>query len=127
MERFAVDLAELVPEADIRFGHGQMPEAQLERVMQDFYHQRFNVLICSTIIESGLDIPSANTIIIHRADRFGLAQLHQLRGRVGQIAPPSLRVSANPQPRPNQRRRQKALGRLRIDGRTRRRLRAGIA
>ena len=83
MERFALELAELVPEAEINFGHGQMGEMQLERVMQDFYHQRFNVLVCSTIIESGLDIPSVNTIIIHRADRFGLAQLHQLRGRVG--------------------------------------------
>lgn len=83
IESFAEELAELVPEADINFGHGQMRELQLERVMQDFYHQRFNVLVCSTIIESGLDIPSANTIIIHRADRFGLAQLHQLRGRVG--------------------------------------------
>lgn len=83
MERFSLELAELVPEAEINFAHGQMGELQLERVMQDFYHQRFNVLVCSTIIESGLDIPSANTIIIHRADRFGLAQLHQLRGRVG--------------------------------------------
>ena len=83
IERFAGELAELVPEADINFGHGQMGELQLERVMQDFYHRRFNILVCSTIIESGLDIPTANTIIIHRADRFGLAQLHQLRGRVG--------------------------------------------
>ncbi|MEJ2176881.1 MAG: helicase-related protein, partial [Gammaproteobacteria bacterium] len=70
-------------EAEINFGHGQMGELQLERVMQDFYHQRFNILVCSTIIESGIDIPSANTIIIDRADKFGLAQLHQLRGRVG--------------------------------------------
>jgi len=83
IERFAAELAELVPEAEIHCGHGRMGEAQLERVMQDFYHQRFNILVCSTIIESGLDVPSANTIIIHRADRFGLAQLHQLRGRVG--------------------------------------------
>ena len=83
MERFCEELAELVPEAEIEFAHGQMGEAQLERVMQAFYHQRFNILVCSTIIESGIDIPSANTIIIHRADRFGLAQLHQLRGRVG--------------------------------------------
>ena len=83
MERFSLELAELVPEAEINFAHGQMGEMQLERVMQDFYHQRFNVLVCSTIIESGIDIPSVNTIIIHRADRFGLAQLHQLRGRVG--------------------------------------------
>ncbi len=83
IQRMASELAELVPEADINIGHGQMPEARLERVMQDFSHQRFNLLVCSTIVESGIDIPSANTIIIHRADRFGLAQLHQLRGRVG--------------------------------------------
>lgn len=76
-------LARLVPEAEIRIAHGQMPERDLERVMSDFYHQRFNVLLCSTIIESGIDIPTANTIVINRADRFGLAQLHQLRGRVG--------------------------------------------
>src|SRR5690554_7371722 len=60
-----------------------MRERELERVMSDFYHKRFNVIVCSTIIETGIDIPSANTIIIHRADKFGLAQLHQLRGRVG--------------------------------------------
>ena len=83
IESAVEDLRELVPEAEINFGHGQMGELQLERVMQDFYHQRFNVLVCSTIIESGIDIPSANTIIINRADKFGLAQLHQLRGRVG--------------------------------------------
>ncbi len=83
MERTVEELKELVPEAEINFGHGQMGELQLERVMQDFYHQRFNILVASTIIESGIDIPSANTIIINRADRFGLAQLHQLRGRVG--------------------------------------------
>jgi transcription-repair coupling factor (superfamily II helicase) len=77
------ELQELVPEADIRIAHGQMPEHDLERIMLDFYHQRFNVLVCSTIIESGIDVPSANTIIIERADKFGLAQLHQLRGRVG--------------------------------------------
>jgi transcription-repair coupling factor (superfamily II helicase) len=79
----ARDLQELVPEATIRVAHGQMPERELERIMLDFYHQRFNVLVCSTIIESGIDVPSANTIIIERADKFGLAQLHQLRGRVG--------------------------------------------
>ncbi len=83
MEGFCRELAELVPEADIHFAHGQMSEPQLERIMQDFHHQRFNVLVCSTIIESGIHNPAANTIIIHRADRFGLAQLHQLRGRVG--------------------------------------------
>src|SRR5690625_7377077 len=60
-----------------------MRERDLERVMSDFYHKRFNILVCTTIIETGIDIPSANTIIIHRADKFGLAQLHQLRGRVG--------------------------------------------
>src|SRR3546814_9899202 len=76
-------LSELVPEARIGIAHGQMPERELERVMLDFHKQRFNVLLCSTIIESGIDIPNANTIIINRADRFGLAQLHQLRGRVG--------------------------------------------
>ena len=76
-------LAELVPEARIGIAHGQMPERELERVMLDFQKQRFNVLLSTTIIESGIDIPNANTIVINRADRFGLAQLHQLRGRVG--------------------------------------------
>jgi transcription-repair coupling factor (superfamily II helicase) len=83
IEKMARQLAELVPEARIRIAHGQMPERELEQAMLDFHRQRFNVLVCTTIIESGIDIPSANTIIIHRADRFGLAQLHQLRGRVG--------------------------------------------
>jgi transcription-repair coupling factor (superfamily II helicase) len=77
------ELEALLPEARIAVAHGQMPERELERVMRDFYHQRSNVLLCSTIIESGIDVPSANTILIHRADKFGLAQLHQLRGRVG--------------------------------------------
>lgn len=76
-------LEELVPEARIAVAHGQMPERELEQVMKGFYQQRFNVLLCTTIIETGIDVPSANTIVIHRADRFGLAQLHQLRGRVG--------------------------------------------
>lgn len=83
IERMARELGELVPEARIRIAHGQMPERELEQVMLDFHRQRFNVLVCSTIIESGIDIPSANTIIVNRADRFGLSQLHQLRGRVG--------------------------------------------
>ncbi|PZW69810.1 transcription-repair coupling factor (superfamily II helicase) [Pseudomonas sp. URMO17WK12:I1] len=83
IEKCAADLAELVPEARIGIGHGQMNERELEQVMGDFYHKRFNVLIASTIIETGIDVPSANTIIIERADKFGLAQLHQLRGRVG--------------------------------------------
>ncbi len=76
-------LAELLPEARIAVAHGQMPERELEQVMRGFYQQRSNLLLCSTIIETGIDVPSANTILIHRADRFGLAQLHQLRGRVG--------------------------------------------
>ncbi len=76
-------LAELLPEARIAVAHGQMPERQLEAVMRDFVAQRYNVLLCSTIIETGIDVPSANTIVISRADKFGLAQLHQLRGRVG--------------------------------------------
>ncbi|MBU6437905.1 MAG: DEAD/DEAH box helicase, partial [Betaproteobacteria bacterium] len=76
-------LAALVPEARIAVAHGQMPERELERVMKDFVAQRHNVLLCTTIIETGIDVPSANTIVIHRADKFGLAQLHQLRGRVG--------------------------------------------
>ncbi|MDG1580474.1 transcription-repair coupling factor [Pseudomonas sp. GOM6] len=83
IEKCAADLAELVPEARIAVGHGQMHERDLERVMSDFYHKRFNVLVASTIIETGIDVPSANTILIERADKFGLAQLHQLRGRVG--------------------------------------------
>ncbi len=81
--RMQRELSELVPEARIGIAHGQMPERELEQVMLDFHKQRFNVLLCSTIIESGIDIPNANTIVINRADKFGLAQLHQLRGRVG--------------------------------------------
>ncbi|KAF0281304.1 transcription-repair coupling factor, partial [Spiribacter roseus] len=97
IQRAAETLGELLPEARVAIAHGQMPERDLERVMLDFYHQRFNILVCSTIIESGIDVPTANTIIINRADRLGLAQLHQLRGRVGRshhrayaylIAPP---------------------------------------
>ncbi|HEX7636973.1 MAG TPA: transcription-repair coupling factor, partial [Burkholderiaceae bacterium] len=76
-------LAELLPEARIAIAHGQMPERELEAVMRDFVAQRVNVLLCSTIIETGIDVPTANTIVISRADKFGLAQLHQLRGRVG--------------------------------------------
>jgi len=83
IDRAARELKELLPEARVDIAHGQMRERDLEKVMSDFYHQRFNVLVCSTIIETGIDIPSANTIVIHRADKLGLAQLHQLRGRVG--------------------------------------------
>lgn len=83
IENTAEKIRELVPEARVGVAHGQLPERSLERIMSDFYHRRFNVLVCSTIIETGIDVPSANTIIIERADKFGLAQLHQLRGRVG--------------------------------------------
>ncbi len=83
LEKKAAELAELVPEAKVGVAHGQMREGRLERIMLSFYRQEFNVLLCTTIIENGVDIPTANTIIIHRADKFGLAQLHQLRGRVG--------------------------------------------
>ncbi len=76
-------LEEILPEARIAVAHGQMPERELERVMRDFVAQRFNLLLCSTIIETGIDVPTANTIVMSRADKFGLAQLHQLRGRVG--------------------------------------------
>jgi transcription-repair coupling factor (superfamily II helicase) len=104
IQRTGEKLAKLVPEATIRIGHGQMAERELEQVMLDFYHRRFNVLLCTTIVESGLDVPTANTIIIDRADRFGLAQLHQLRGRVGRshhrayaylIAPPRAEMNAD--------------------------------
>ena len=83
MQRAEREINELVPDARVGMAHGQMRERDLEAVMSDFYHRRFNVLLCTTIIETGIDIPSANTIIIERADKFGLAQLHQLRGRVG--------------------------------------------
>jgi transcription-repair coupling factor (superfamily II helicase) len=83
IEKMARELNELIPEARIGVAHGQLRERELEQVMSDFYHLRHNILVCSTIIETGIDIPNANTIIIERADKFGLAQLHQLRGRVG--------------------------------------------
>jgi transcription-repair coupling factor (superfamily II helicase) len=83
IEKIADDLRQLIPEASIRVGHGQMRERDLEQLMVDFYHRRFDILVCTTIIESGIDVPTANTIMINRADKLGLAQLHQLRGRVG--------------------------------------------
>jgi transcription-repair coupling factor (superfamily II helicase) len=83
IEKAGRDIGELIPEARVGIAHGQMTERELETVMKDFYHKRINILVCTTIIETGIDIPSANTIIIDRADKFGLAQLHQLRGRVG--------------------------------------------
>ena len=97
-------LEELVPEARIAVAHGQMPERELEEVMKGFYQQRYNVLLCTTIIETGIDVPTANTIVIHRADRLGLAQLHQLRGRVGRshhqayaylLTPPEDAITSN--------------------------------
>ncbi len=83
MDKMAREIEKLVPEARVKIAHGQMAERELEQIMLDFYHQRFNLLLSTTIIESGIDIPTANTIIINRADKLGLAQLHQLRGRVG--------------------------------------------
>jgi transcription-repair coupling factor (superfamily II helicase) len=104
IQSVANDLQKLLPEADVRIAHGQMSERELEIAMLDFYHRQFNVLVCTTIIESGIDIPTANTIIINRADRLGLAQLHQLRGRVGRshhqayaymLAPPLRALNAD--------------------------------
>jgi transcription-repair coupling factor (superfamily II helicase) len=86
INRAAARLAEIVPEARIAVAHGQMPEAALEQVMIGFWEKAYDVLVCTTIVESGLDIPNANTLIVERADMFGLAQLHQLRGRVGRGA-----------------------------------------
>jgi transcription-repair coupling factor (superfamily II helicase) len=83
IENMRERLEKLLPEARIRVGHGQQGERELEQVMRDFYQQRFDILLCTTIIETGIDVPTANTILINRADKFGLAQLHQLRGRVG--------------------------------------------
>ncbi|WP_019027486.1 transcription-repair coupling factor [Colwellia piezophila] len=102
IDKTAADIQKLVPEARVVTAHGQMRERELERVMSDFYHQRFNVLVCTTIIETGIDVPTANTIIMDRADHLGLAQLHQLRGRVGRshhqayaylLTPPEKRIT----------------------------------
>jgi transcription-repair coupling factor (superfamily II helicase) len=104
IEKTARRMTELVPNARVEIAHGQMRERELERIMRDFYHQRFNILVCTTIIESGIDVPTANTMIIDRADKLGLAQLHQLRGRVGRshhrayaylIAPPPKAMTAD--------------------------------
>lgn len=104
IEKVARELTDALPQARVAYAHGQMRERQLEQVMSDFYHQRFNVLVCTTIIETGIDVPSANTIIIDRADKLGLAQLHQLRGRVGRshhqayaycLTPPTKRLTAD--------------------------------
>ena len=99
IEKTAEDLRQLIPEARVGVAHGQMRERELEQIMSDFYHKRFNVLVCTTIIETGIDIPSANTIIIERADKFGLAQLHQLRGRVGRSHHQAYAYLLTPPPR----------------------------
>ncbi|MEO1037278.1 MAG: transcription-repair coupling factor [Pseudomonadota bacterium] len=108
IESIAEKLETLIPEATLRIGHGQMKERELEAVMADFYRQQFNLFVCTTIVESGIDVPTANTIVINRADRFGLAQLHQLRGRVGRshhrayaylLAPPKAALSDDAQRR----------------------------
>ncbi|TVT54976.1 MAG: transcription-repair coupling factor [Sedimenticola thiotaurini] len=104
IENTAQKLEKLLPGVKVQVAHGQMRERELESIMRDFYHQRFNILVCTTIVESGIDVPSANTIIINRADKLGLAQLHQLRGRVGRshhrayaylITPPPKTLSAD--------------------------------
>ena len=108
IDRIGRLVADLVPSASVQVAHGQMREQELESVMLDFYHQRFNVLVCTTIIESGIDVPTANTIVINRADRMGMAQLHQLRGRVGRshhrayaylLAPPKSQMTADAEKR----------------------------
>ncbi len=99
IERTAEEIAEIVPEARIAIGHGQMRERDLEKVMSDFNHQRFNVLLCTTIIETGIDVPTANTIVMDRADHLGLAQLHQLRGRVGRSHHQAYAYLLTPHPR----------------------------
>ena len=108
IERIGRELNEILPEARVRIAHGQMRERDLEQVMLDFYHRRFDILLCTTIIESGIDVPSANTIVVERADKFGLAQLHQLRGRVGRshhrayaylLTPPREAMTADAQKR----------------------------
>lgn len=104
IEKQTRELQELLPDAKIHFAHGQMREKELEQIMVDFYHQRFNILVATTIIESGIDVPTANTMLINRSDKLGLAQLHQLRGRVGRshhrayaylITPPKKSMTAD--------------------------------
>ncbi|MBR9727014.1 transcription-repair coupling factor [Shewanella intestini] len=115
IERMANEIRELLPEARVVTAHGQMRERDLEKVMSDFYHQRFNVLVCTTIIETGIDVPTANTILIDRADKFGLAQLHQLRGRVGRSHHQAYAYLMTPHPKrmtPDARKRLEAIGAL---------------
>ena len=98
IDRIAEELAEHIPEARVGIGHGQMPKRELESVMSDFHHRQINLLVCTTIIENGIDVPNANTIIIDRADKFGLAQLHQLRGRVGRSSRQAYAYLLTPEP-----------------------------
>ena len=99
IEQAAEELSELYPGARIAVAHGQMPKRRLEKAMADFYHRRCNLLVCSTIIENGIDVPNANTIVIERADKFGLAQLHQLRGRVGRSTRQAYAYLLTPHPK----------------------------
>ena len=99
IEQVAEELAHNYPEARVAVGHGQMPKRRLEKAMADFYHRRANLLVCSTIIENGIDVPNANTIVIDRADKFGLAQLHQLRGRVGRSTRQAYAYLLTPHPK----------------------------
>ncbi|MDT0626937.1 transcription-repair coupling factor [Alteromonas sp. W364] len=99
IEKTAREIEEIIPEARIAIAHGQMRERELENVMNDFYHQRYNVLVCTTIVETGIDVPTANTIIMDRADHLGLAQLHQLRGRVGRSHHQAYAYLLTPHPR----------------------------
>jgi transcription-repair coupling factor (superfamily II helicase) len=125
IENMAQKLEALVPEARVRVAHGQMRERDLERVMRDFYHQRFNLLVCTTIIESGIDIPSANTILMNRADKLGLAQLHQLRGTGRALPSPRLCLSHHAPGGADDGGRQEAPGGHRIPGGTGGRLHPG--
>ena len=124
IEKTAQAVRELVPEASVAVGHGQMRERDLEQLMLDFYHRRFNVLVCTTIIESGIDVPTANTIIIDRADRFGLAQIHQLRGRVGRSHHRAYAYLITPPAQGDDGRRGQAAGGARIARGARRRIHA---
>lgn len=115
IEQIAREVAEMVPTARIRVAHGQMPRGELEKVMLDFYRQRINVLVCTTIIENGIDVPTANTIIVNGAHKFGLAQLHQLRGRVGRSHHRAYAYLITPEPRsmtPDARKRLEAIAAL---------------
>ncbi len=116
IEQTAEELSELYPVARIAVGHGQMPKRRLEKAMADFYHRRSNLLVCSTIIENGIDVPNANTIVIDRADKFGLAQLHQLRGRVGRSTRQAYAYLLTPHPKAVSREARKRLDAIEASG-----------